>query len=101
MLAFVLAGNPAAARAADEAAGRAKARACTTCHGPLGISRGPNTPNLAGQPGTYLVEQLKAYRSGRRASEVMGIVAKPLTDADILDLAAWYASIEIGAKTKP
>jgi cytochrome c553 len=101
MLALVIAGAAAAARAGDEAAGRTKAQACTTCHGPLGISQMPSTPNLAGQPATYLVEQLKAYRSGKRASEVMAVVAKPLTDADISDLAAWYASIEISAKSKP
>jgi cytochrome c553 len=101
MLALVLAGAAAAARAGDETAGRTKAQACTACHGPLGISRMPDTPNLAGQPGIYLVEQLKAYRSGKRTSEVMNIVAKPLTDADISALAAWYASIEISAKAKP
>jgi cytochrome c553 len=58
----------------------------------------PNVPHLAGQPEFYTVEQLKAYRSGKRVHEIMNVVAKPLADADINDLAAWYASIEIGAK---
>ncbi|MGB9149163.1 MAG: cytochrome c [Burkholderiales bacterium] len=78
------------------AAGRAKAdAACATCHGKNGYSQLPNAPHLAGQPEIYLREQLKAYRSGKRAHEVMAVIAKPLTDDDISNLAAWYSSIEI------
>jgi len=55
----------------------------------------PAVPHLAGQPEIYLIEQLKAYRSGKRANEVMGVIAKPLTDAEIENLAAWYASITL------
>ena len=86
---------------ADAAAGRAKAQMCTPCHGANGLAVAPNTPHLAGQPEPYLVEQLKAYRSGKRAHEVMAVVAKPLTDAEIADLAAWYASLEIVLKKEP
>ena len=46
----------------------------------------------------YLAEQLKAYRSGKRSNEIMSVVAKPLTDAEIADLSAWFASIAIEAK---
>jgi len=84
-----------AARAADRQAGRAKAAACALCHGQNGISTLANTPNLAGQPAMYVEAQLKNYRSGARRHEVMSLVAKPLSDADIADLAAWYASIRI------
>ena len=45
----------------------------------------------------YIEEQLKNYRSGKRRHEVMNLIAKPLTDAEIDDLAAWYASIRIEA----
>ncbi|MFO1303182.1 MAG: cytochrome c [Burkholderiales bacterium] len=86
---------------ADAAAGRAKAQMCTPCHGPNGLAVAPNTPHLAGQPEPYLVEQLKAYRSGKRTHEVMGVVAKPLSDAEIADLAAWFGSLEIGLKKEP
>ncbi len=86
-----------AAAAADPQAGRAKAAACTVCHGQAGLSTAPNAPHLAGQPALYLEEQLKSYRSGQRRHEVMAVVAKPLSDADIADLAAWYASIRIEA----
>ncbi|HWN06869.1 MAG TPA: cytochrome c [Steroidobacteraceae bacterium] len=87
----------AAASAADPQAGRAKAAACAVCHGQGGISTVPNAPHLAGQPALYVEEQLKNYRSGKRRHEVMNVVAKPLSDADIDDLAAWYASIRIDA----
>ena len=98
--AFALAVTPVPALA-DAAAGRAKAQACMTCHGVNGLAVAPNTPHLAGQPEPYLVDQLKAYRSGKRAHEVMTVVAKPLSDADIADLAAWYASLEIVLKKEP
>ena len=76
-------------------AGKAKAQACIACHGPLGLSQLPNAPHLAGQPEIYLTEQLKAYRAGKRSNEVMNVIAKPLTDEDIGQLAAWYASLVI------
>ena len=84
-----------AAWAADAAAGKAKAAACAACHGPLGKATMPDAPNLAGQPAIYLVEQLKAYRSGARKHEVMSLMAKPLSDADIDNLGAWFASIKV------
>jgi cytochrome c553 len=81
------------ALAGDVVAGKVRASMCATCHGPLGISQLPNAPHLAGQPEIYLMEQLKQYRSGKRANEVMAVIAKPLTDTEIEDLAAWYSSI--------
>ena len=76
----------------------AAAQMCSTCHGADGLSTIPNAPNLAGQPALYIAEQMKAYRSGKRSHEVMNVVAKPLSDADIDTLAAWYASIKIEVK---
>lgn len=89
-----------AIHARDPVAGKAKAGMCATCHGALGLSQLPNAPHLAGQPALYVAEQLKNYRSGKRANEVMSVMAKPLSDQDIEDLAAWYASIEISAKER-
>ena len=85
-------------QAGDAPAGRQKAAGCVACHGAAGLSTLPNAPNLAGQPEIYVVEQLRAYRSGKRANEVMAVVARPLSDRDIDDLAAWYGSIRIEAK---
>jgi cytochrome c553 len=64
------------------------------CHGVNGIATMPSAPNLAGQPPIYVSEQLKHYRNDKRQHEVMGVIAKPLTDADIANLAAWYSSIK-------
>ncbi len=83
---------------ADVAAGKTKARACAVCHGVQGLAVAPDTPHLAGQPERYLSEQLKAYRSGKRSHEVMSVMAKPLTDDDISDLSAWFASLIVEVK---
>lgn len=99
-LAVLLAGSAAGAwaQAASPAAGRAKAQMCATCHGPLGLASAPDAPNLAGQSEIYLAAQLRAYRSGARRHEVMAVMAKGLSDEDIANLAAWYASIKVEAR---
>ncbi|MEO3430680.1 cytochrome c [Pelagibius sp. CAU 1746] len=84
----------APALAADPAAGRKKARQCQTCHGIDGVARIPIAPHIAGESQIYLENQLKAFRSGKREHEIMSVVAKGLSDEDISDLAAWYASIK-------
>jgi cytochrome c553 len=93
--AFALAASASGAQ--DAAAGRQKAQACTVCHGPLGLSTAPDAPNLAGQPAIYLVAQLRAYRDGSRRHEVMAVIARPLSDEDIRQLAAWFASVRVEA----
>ena len=94
-LALALAAGGGAAWADAIADGQAKARACAVCHGPLGMAVAPDTPHLAGQPAGYLVQQLRAYRSGARKHEVMSVMAKPLSDADIDALSAWFAAIRV------
>ena len=76
--------------------GRAKAdAACALCHGRNGMATMPGAPNLAGQQQIYVTEQLKLYRSGKRHNEVMGVIAKTLTDKEIEGLSLWYASIPV------
>jgi len=96
-VAAALGGAAVPAGAQDAVAGRAKAQACTVCHGALGLSVTPDAPHLAGQPAIYVATQLRAYRSGARKHEVMAVMAKPLTDDDILNLAAWFNSIRVEA----
>ena len=81
--------------------GRTKSQPCATCHGPSGLSNAPDTPSLAGQPRIYLVAQLKAYRGGTRQHEVMSLMAKTLSDADIDELAAWFSSLKIEVQPLP
>ena len=78
----------------DPAAGKGKAQVCAACHGPDGHSVDPSYPNLAGQHESYLVKALADYRAGRRANAIMAPMAANLSDQDIEDLAAWYASQE-------
>lgn len=98
LAALLLTSICANALAADPPPGRAKSRICATCHGPIGVSNAPDAPHLAGQPRIYLIEQLKAFRSGKRSHEVMNVIAKSLTDADIAELSEWYATIVVEAR---
>jgi len=83
----------AAFAAGDVKAGRAKASACAACHGIDGMSKLPEAPNLAGQTEEYLVKALNDFRSGERKNEMMSMMAKTLSDADIANLAAYYHSL--------
>ncbi len=80
------------------ALGRTKAIQCNVCHGANGITSAPLTPNIAGQQRDYFEEQLKNYRSGKRSHEVMSVIAKPLSDDDITNLAIWYAAMVVEVK---
>jgi cytochrome c553 len=90
-----LLGSTGTAQAADAKAGRKKAQMCAPCHGIDGISKMPVAPNIAGSPAMYLEKQMKAFRSEDRKDEIMNVVAKPLSDADIADLAAWYSGLTV------
>jgi cytochrome c553 len=78
---------------ADVEAGKIAAVQCQACHGKDGIGVTPQTPNLAGQKELYLSTQLVAYRSGSRKNNIMSPLAKPLTDEEIANLAAYFASL--------
>ncbi|NQY62311.1 MAG: cytochrome c [Alteromonadaceae bacterium] len=80
--------------AGDVAAGKAKAAMCAACHGAAGISAIPMYPNLAGQKVAYLVKQLKDFKSGARKDPVMGAMSMGLSDADIDNLSAYFASLK-------
>ena len=82
--------------APDAAAGQAKAAVCSGCHGQQGKASIAGYPHLAGQRADYLENALKAYRDGGRNHPLMNTMAKPLNDADIANLAAWYASLPGG-----
>ena len=94
-------GNVTAVRAATPdpiALGRQKFVQCATCHGADGRSTVvPQYPKIGGQSAAYVVIALKAYRDGRRLgtfAAMMTEVAKPLSDADIEDLAAYIESLD-------
>lgn len=80
--------------AADAAQGKIKAQPCVTCHGIHGISTSPEIPNLAGQKQAYLQNAIKQYRDGVRKHAMMNTFAKPLGDADIANIAAFFSEMK-------
>ena len=84
--------------AADIEAGKQRATACFSCHGPEGISLNPKYPNLAGQSAEYLASQLDAFRKGGRKDAIMTPMASSLSDADVENVAAFFASQGMAAQ---
>jgi len=80
--------------AGDVEAGKAKATVCAACHGAEGKSVNPLWPSLAGQQEQYLAKQLKDFRAGTRQDPLMSAQAAALSDADIENLAAYFASLK-------
>jgi cytochrome c553 len=100
MLALVTIVAPAAAY--DAEAGRQKAEAeCQACHGKNGISEQETVPSIGGQWNDYIVLALFQFRNGHRPSEVMGPAAKPLSDNDLGNLAAYYSALKPWGPVRP
>lgn len=78
---------------AGAADGKEKAASCAACHGAEGISANPLWPSLAGQHASYIEAQLKAFKGGDRVNELMSAMAMPLSEEDMQDLGAYYASL--------
>lgn len=76
----------------DPDAGRQVANMCRTCHGLEGYAQVPIAPHIGGEPATYLARQLRAFKSGEREHEMMSVVAQSLSEQQMADVAAWYAS---------
>jgi cytochrome c553 len=75
----------------NAAAGKAAAANCTTCHGATGVSASGAIPNLAGQKQAYLATSLRDYQSNARSNGIMSAMASAMSDADIENVAAYYA----------
>ncbi len=81
--------------AGDAKAGQAKTAVCAACHGMDGNSNGPEWPNLAAQHAGYIVKQLKAFKTGQRTNPLMTPQAQALSDQDMEDVAAYFASQKV------
>jgi cytochrome c553 len=105
MIAGMMMVIPAITLAADgvAAAGKTKAEAagCFTCHGANGVSSVENAPNLAAQPDLFVQFQLVFFRNGVRKNETMNQMAKPLSDGDVRDLGAFFASLPAAKSALP
>ena len=72
---------------------RSLAATCASCHGTGGRAvDGAAVPGLAGLPAAYMAEQMKAFKSGARAATVMHQISKGYSDAQIDQLAAYFAA---------
>ena len=80
------------ALAADVEAGRSKAQICTACHGEGGNAANPAMPSIAGQPAQAIATQLFQFRAGNRKDPQMSPIAEKLSNADMNDLAAYFAT---------
>ena len=76
----------------DAAAGKEKSAVCAACHGADGNSLSPIWPKLAGQHESFILKQLHAFKAGDRKDPLMSPMALPLSDQDMLDLAAYFSS---------
>ncbi len=81
--------------AGNPVTGKIKAISCQVCHGKDGHSSNPIYPKLAGQHASYLVKQMRDFKSGKRVDPVMNEMAPSLSDQDIEDIAAYFESINI------
>jgi len=84
--------NAAALAGGDAAKGKEKSAICASCHGADGNSTVPANPRLAGQHASYLLRALRDYKSGARQNAIMAGFAGTLSDEDMEDLAAYFAS---------
>ncbi|KGY10940.1 cytochrome C [Vibrio tubiashii] len=89
-------------------AGKAKSQTCVACHGADGNSQLAMYPKLAGQHAKYIEKQLRDLKLGMtsngkqgRMDPVMSGMALPLSEQDMKDLAAYYASLPISHNTTP
>lgn len=81
------------ALAGDAAAGKAKSEACADCHGDDGKGD-DETPAIAGMAADKFTAAMAEYKSGARKDAMMAKAAKKLSDEDIANLAAYYASLK-------
>ena len=79
--------------AGDAAAGKTKAATCAACHGANGEGKDKNPP-LAGKPEAQLVQALQDYKTGKRQNGIMKTFTSKLSDSDMADVAAYYASLK-------
>lgn len=85
------------AHAGDPQRGQELAATCAACHGADGNSVNPEWPKLAGQHASYTAVQLHHYQSGARENVLMTSQAVGLSEQDILDLSAYYATLTANA----
>jgi len=72
--------------------GKTRSELCQGCHGELGLSLEDVIPNLAGQYADYIAKQLRNFQTGARTHQIMSAMAQTINDAELTDIAAYFAS---------
>jgi cytochrome c553 len=90
---FILHACSLAWAAPDAAAGKDKAKVCAACHGESGVSTIQGVPHLAAQPSLSIFYQLLQFRDQRRKGGGMEAISANLSEQDMRDIAAHYASL--------
>ena len=92
LAALVASALPAVASSGDAEVGKKKSTPCAACHGVNGVGAGPEFPNLAGQYEDYLLTAMHHYKNGKRKNAIMQGMVANLSEKDMEDLAAFFAS---------
>ncbi len=82
-------------------AGKTAAAGCAGCHGEAGISKMPGMPSLVGLDPKYLVAAMKAYKDGQRKHDMMKSLLGAVSDADLNNIALYYALQKPGRAQTP
>ena len=93
-LSFAIALSVAGCGRGDASRAQPRAVTCEACHGGSGFETLPMSPSLAGQDRAYMAKQLRAYKDGSRTDTVMSPLAAALSDSEIDDLSAYFASFD-------
>lgn len=104
LVAAIAVSGPAAAAAGSAEAGQKKAVVCMACHGADGNSPAVDAPvgpwpKLAGQTSEYIAKQVHDFKAGKRQNDTMSPQAQAVAEADIADIAAFFASQQIKSET--
>ena len=94
VLTLAFAASALASPTGNAAAGKKKAGTCAACHGDGNKTLNDTYPKLAGQYPEYLSKAMHEYKSGKRKNAIMGAQAQTLSEQDIADLSAYFASLK-------
>jgi len=94
--AALAAGLGTPAHAQDPNYARSLAATCMTCHGTDGHSVGGIPPSLAGHDKSYLVQQLKEFKAGKRPATIMHQHAQGYTDEQLDSIATYFSGVKAG-----
>lgn len=95
---FVMAG---ASQVSADPSASMMANTCAGCHGTMGKSVGPASPNLAGMSASYFIDSMKGFKEGTRPATIMNRIAAGYSEAQIESMAAYFAALPVYKASVP